>query len=197
MTDPTPPVPTQPAPGATPPTGEPAKIEPAKTSATDDKPLGEAGQKALAEERAARKELEKQVAALAPLSKLAEALGVKAEPGKTDVATLTEQIAAMQKDLSDERAGRLRAEVAAAKKLPPELANRLHGSTREELTADADALLAILPTAPTGTPAPDPSQGARGGVDQLQASLAEAQKTGKTSEVIRLKTAIHAAQNPK
>jgi hypothetical protein len=188
MTNPTP----QPDPGATPPTGQPTP-EPPRTDPPkpDDKPLGEAGQKALAEERAARKDLEKRLAALEPLGQLASALNVKPDQGKTDVQTLTDQIAQMQKDLTDERAGRLRAEVAAEKKLPPALAGRLHGSTREELAADADALLAAFPAA-SGAPAPDPTQGARGGAGELEALLKAAQEKGDTKTAIHLKTRIAA-----
>lgn len=195
---------TPPAPGAMPPADPPPTTGPAVPPATGDTPLGEAGQKALEAERAARKELEKQVKELEPLKALqglAAALGVKPDQGKTDVQTLTDQVAAMQKQLVDERAGRLRAEVAAEKKLPPALAARLQGATREELAADADALAVLFPAGGAagtpGAPAPDPSQGARGGVDTLQAALAEAQKAKNTAEVIRLKTALHAAQNPK
>lgn len=214
MTEPNPTPPTT-DPGATPPTVTPPAppTEPAKTEPDG---LGEAGKKALAEERAARKELEKQLAALAPLQKqveglaplaeLAKALGVKAEPGKTDVQTLTEQVAAMQRDLGSERLARMRLEVAAEKSLTPAQAARLQGSTREELATDADALKALFPAAPPpttgdpattpapGTPAPDPSQGARGGANEMQALLAAAQEKGNTKEVIRLKTLISAQQ---
>lgn len=214
MTDPT----TAPAtdPGATPPTGTPPVPPTTTEPAKEPDGLGEAGKKALAEERAARKELErklaelaplqKQVEGLAPLAELAKALGVKAEPGKTDVQTLTEQVSAMQRDLGDERLARMRLEVAAEKQLTPAQAARLVGKTREELAADADALKALFPapagtttttgepgtTTTPGTPAPDPSQGARGGTNELQALLAEAQKNGNTREAIRLKTLISA-----
>lgn len=43
---------------------------------------------------------------------------------------------------------RLRSEVAAAKKLPSYLANRLQGSTKEEIEADAEALLKDMAPAP-------------------------------------------------
>lgn len=190
MTTPTP----TPEPGATPPapTGEPPK--------TDPKPegdgLGEAGKKALAEERAARKELERRLAALEPLTKLADALGVKPEPGQTSVETLTGQIAAMQKDLADERQARLREQVANDAKLPADLAARLVGTTRDELVADAAKLAALLPPASgtPGTPAPDPSQGPRSGTGELETQLAAA-KTPQ--DRIRLKAAIAAQKSSK
>lgn len=190
---------TPPAPGATPPADAPPATGPATPPATGDQPLGQAGQRALEAERTARKELERQIKELEPLKKLAEAMGVKPDAGTPNADALAAEVATMRKELADERAGRLRAEVAAEAKLPPELAKRLTGSTREELAADAAELAKLIPagngttTAP-GTPAPDPSQGARGGVDTLQAALAEAQKAGNTREVIRLKAAIFAAK---
>lgn len=175
--------------GATPPTGtpaEPAKTEPPKTEPTEG--LGEAGKKALAEERAARKALEQQIKALEPLKALADALGVKPEPGKTDVETLTKTVAEMQSELAAERLGRLRLEIAAEKGLTPAQAARLTGSTREDLAKDADALKELFPTSTTpGTPRPDPTQGARGGAGELEAAIKAAQEKGDVREAIRLK----------
>ena len=48
-------------------------------------------------------------------------------------------------DLAKERVMRLRAEVAAEKKLTAAQAKRLNGSSREELEADADELLEAFP----------------------------------------------------
>jgi hypothetical protein len=186
--------------GATPPApAPPTQTEPTPPAAApaDDKPLGPAGQKALAAEREARQALEKQVAALSPLVKLAEALGVDpaAKPGKSDVEALAERVSAQERDLATERALRLRLEVAAEKGLTAAQAARLQGGSREELSADADALKALFPAAPgtpapSGTPAPDPTQGTRGNANDLQALLAAAQKTGDVREQIRLKTAL-------
>jgi hypothetical protein len=174
---------------------------PATAAATDDKPLGEAGLKALAEERAARKALEQQVAALQPLTKLAEALGVQpgGKAGKTDIEALTERIAAQEKRATEAEMRAVRLEVAAAKGLTPAQAARLQGATREELDADADALKELFPTAPgagngTGTPAPDPSQGARGGANDLKAAIVAAQQKGDVKESIRLKQVLAAQQ---
>jgi hypothetical protein len=192
MTEPT----TTPETGATPPAG------------TDpDKPLGEAGQRALAAEREARKALEKQLAdqakqfeALAPLKDLAAAIGVKPEQGKTDTETLTAQIATLQKQQAEAELRALRLEVAAEKGLTPAQAARLQGASRDELTADADALKALFPggtSATPGIPAPDPSQGARGGSNELEGLLKAAQEKGNTREAIRLKTAIAASKTGK
>ncbi|MET9959338.1 hypothetical protein ABZ128_09650 [Streptomyces sp. NPDC006326] len=56
----------------------------------------------------------------------------------------------------------LRAQVAADKGLTTAQAARLQGSTREELEADADALVALFP-APQGTPPAPRAGGPRGG----------------------------------
>lgn len=194
---------TQPAPVPTPPPGDPAPAPtnpptpvpgPPPTPATDpaDQPLGPAGQKALAAERDARKELEKQLAALSPLQKLAEAMGAgtPAAGGKTEVELLNERFAELERTANDERGARWRLEVAAAKGLTPQQAARLQGSTLEELNADADALVALFPTAPAGprNPAPDPSQGARGGQPSpdLEAQIAAAKTAGNNRLAISL-----------
>ncbi|MEO3922702.1 hypothetical protein ABGB07_02285 [Micromonosporaceae bacterium B7E4] len=192
---------TQPVP--TPPPGDPAPTppEPVPTPALpgppkDDKPLGPGGEKALAAEREARKALEKQLADLAPLKQLAGMLGGQPTgDGKTDLDRLTERLSQHETELANERLARWRAEVVAEKGISPALAARLQGATREELAADADALVALIPTAKPGTPAPDPSQGSRGGTPpDLDAQIAEAQKKGDVMAVIRLNGQKLAAQ---
>jgi len=187
---------TQPAPVPTPPPGDPA---PAPTDPTptqpatpepDDKPLGPSGERALAAEREARKALEKQLAELAPLKDFAAALsgGKKPEGGKSEVELLNEKFASYEKDLAEERAARWRAEVAAEKGLTAQQAARLRGTTRDELVADADELLTLFPAPGPRTPAPDPSQGARGGQPgpDLQAQVAEARARGDFKAAIAL-----------
>lgn len=180
--------------GATPPA--PMPVSPRQTrddlGVTEDKPLGPAGEKALREEREARKALEKQVADLAPLKRIAEALGAggPATNGKSEVEALAERFAQHEQDLAAERTARHRAEVAHEKGLTPAQAARLQGGTREELLADADALIALFPTAASsatpGTPKPDPSQGARGAGPDINARIAEAQAKGDWRTVIHL-----------
>jgi hypothetical protein len=201
------PAPTPP-PNPAPPTGQPASAPgtatpptpaagPAKGGATPpasgepkDEPLGEGGKKALEAEREARKALEKQVAALAPLQKLAEALGVTPEAGqgKTEIEQITERLANHEQELASEREARWRAEVANEKQLTPEQAAELRGATREELAAHADRLLTLFPqTQQSGTPRPDPSQGGRGGgAVNLDTQIQEAQKKGDYRAVIAL-----------
>ncbi|HEX5995680.1 MAG TPA: hypothetical protein VFY84_11110 [Jiangellales bacterium] len=166
---------------ATPPAGDPPK---------DDKPLGPPGEKALAAEREARKALEKQLAELAPLKQIADLLGGKPTgDAKSDLEKLTERIDGYEKQIADERKARWRVEIATEKGLPPALAARLQGATREELAADAEALKALIPATPDGprTPAPDPTQGARGPVD-IDALIADAEAKGDIRTAVLLKT---------
>lgn len=186
------PDPNTPPAGATPPAPTPPATPPPDQPAADDKPLGPAGQKALAAEREARQALEKQVAALAPLAKFAEALGVDpaAKGSKSEMEALAERVSAQERDLATERAMRMRLEVAAEKQLTPAQAARLQGGTRDELLADADALKALFPApaGPSGTPAPDPTQGSRGNSTEMETAMAEAVKSGDVREQIRIKT---------
>ena len=166
------PPPTPPAqpPGQPAPASQPSGTQTPPTSGEDD-PLGPAGLKALQAEREARAALERRLTALEPLAKLASAMGV--DPGKepTDADKLRERQSALEKELADERQARWRAEVAQEKKLTAAQATRLVGTTREDLLADADALLSAFPTAAPPDPAkpgaarpkPDPAQGARPG----------------------------------
>lgn len=176
----------EPAPGVPPvpgPPPAPPPAPPAPPADPDDKPLGPNGEKALAAERLARKALEDQLAALAPLKDLAAALGGgKPGDGKTDIDRLNERFAQQEKALADERAARFRTEVALDKKLTPEQAALLVGATREDLAAHADQLLALFGKpaetgpAPRNGPRPDPAQGAQPGtkLSGREAALAEA-----------------------
>lgn len=176
--------PNPPAPPAPPaPPTPPAPGDPAKP----DEPLGPAGLKALQEERAARKELEDQVAKLKPLEKLLDAFGgEKPKDGQTQIDQLTERFAQQEKALTDERTARFKSEVALDKKLTADQAAMLVGTTKEELAAHADKLLELFgkpaddgtATKRGGTPRPDPAQGARPGgqPSRKDAGLAEARK---------------------
>ncbi|GAB3817684.1 hypothetical protein [Micromonospora zhanjiangensis] len=182
-TPPTPPADPAPVPPANPPADPPPK--------PDDKPLGPGGEKALREEREARKALEKRIAALAPLEQLAEMLGGKStgDP-KTDLEQLTERLDGYERRIAEEQSARWRLEVAAEKGLTPQQAARLTGSTRDELAADADQLLTLFPAfdpSKPRNPAPDPSQGSRGTQPpDLDAQIAAAQKEGDYRKVIAL-----------
>ncbi len=164
---PPPPNPAEPPKPADPPADPPTPPEPPKPTDPKDEPLGPAGLRALQAEREAREKLEKEFAPLRPL--LAALGGGKPADGKTELEQLNERFAAQEKAIADERVARWRAEVTAEKKLTPAQAKRLVGSTKEEMAADADDLLAAFPAPPPtdgkgrGGPRPDPAQGPRPG----------------------------------
>jgi hypothetical protein len=95
-------------------------------------------------------------------SSAAKKLAELEEANKSEIEKAQARADAAEKELNQSRIQALRAEVALDKKLTPSQAKRLVGSTREELEADADELLADLKnTAPAGAPTPD-GQGKQG-----------------------------------
>lgn len=74
--------------------------------------------------------------------KFADYDALKAKAG--DATTLEERVAEIERQARDSESRALRAEVANAKGLTPSQAKRLVGSTREELEADADELIADI-----------------------------------------------------
>jgi Spy/CpxP family protein refolding chaperone len=182
-------------------TAPPAAVPPATATPSADpagakpeEPLGAPGLKALQDERDKNKALKQQLNDLSPLLDFVQQLrsgkGVP-ESQQTDVEKLEARIAAAEKTAEDERLMRIRTEVASEKKLTPQQAGRLQGTTREELSADADALIALFPQQATGggqpgTPRPDLSQGQRGPVE-LDALIAEAEKNKDIPRAIALK----------
>jgi hypothetical protein len=107
--------------------------------------LGDGGKKALAEERRARTAAERQAKAAAKqLGELQTRLKEYEDAQKSDLDKLTERATAAERQAATAQARLLRYEVAAAKKLPPGWAGRLQGTSKEELEADADALLEQL-----------------------------------------------------
>jgi hypothetical protein len=188
---PTPPV-TAPALGTQPQLPEP-KTEPANDKA--DEPLGEGGIKALKALREENKTLAAELKAFAPLKELAEKFG--AVPAAKPEDDVTAQLAAIKAELQSERDIRLRLEIASEKKLTPAQAARLHGSTRDELLADADALLSLFPAAPaTGTSTGQPADfgGGHRGTDvapaDIHAQIAAAEQSGDFRASIRLKSQL-------
>ncbi len=144
-----------------------------------DEPLGPAGKRALQAEREARQALEKKYA---PLEKLAAALAGDTSDGKNEVEKLNERFADLEKQLSEERHGRLREKVAREHQLPDDLAEVLKGDTEEELKAHAEVLKKYVPATKQETksrPKPDRSQGggdANGHVSARQQGLDQAKK---------------------
>ena len=107
--------------------------------------LGEGGQKALAAERKARAAAEKTAsAAQKQLDDMAKRLQAFEDRDKSEAQKLAERAQTAEAAAAKASSKLLRYEVASDKKLPPGWAGRLQGSTKEELEADADALLKEL-----------------------------------------------------
>jgi hypothetical protein len=107
-------------------------------------------------------------AALRKANKEAETLRLKLKEiedrDKTEAQKLAERVAAAEQERDALKLTAMRQRIALEKGLPPQLADRLKGGTEEEMSADADALLELVPVgAADGTPGPRPdlSQGAR------------------------------------
>lgn len=155
---------TAPAPGTettepTTPQGDPA-----------DKPLGPNGEKALSDERAARKAAEKSAADLqAKLDAISRANLSDLEKAQQDAQAYRDQLAEVTRQNTVNK-------VALAKGVPADLVEFLTGETEDEISTKADVLLARLNT-PT-TPRPDPSQGSSGALalngDGIESALKNA-----------------------
>ena len=116
----------------------------------DDAPEDTAGLKsALETERAERKEAQKEAKRAADLEKR---LKEYEDRDKSEQEKVAERLAAAEKAAQDAESRYLRTKVALEKGLPATLANRLQGSTEEEMAADADELLVVV-----GTPKKPPS----------------------------------------
>jgi hypothetical protein len=181
MSDPTPAVPTPTAPPTpadttppTPPAGDPPKA---------DEPLGEAGVKALQQEREARKAAEKLAAENAARIKEFE------DRDKSELDKLTEGKAAAEKEAVDARREALRYRIAAKHQITDEDAETfLTGGDEDSITKQAERLVALRGEAKPSTPRPDPTQGARpGDAMDIDTQIAEATKAGNHRLAISLK----------
>lgn len=114
---------------------------PPATGEPDDGMTTDAGKRALQQERAKVKELERQIADLKPL---ADAAREAEDANKTELQRLGDQVAQLTQERDAATAERARLSVALEKGLTPTQAKRLVGSTPEEIAADADQLLADL-----------------------------------------------------
>lgn len=83
------------------------------------------------------------------------------DASKSEQERLADQLEEQKRRADHAERTLMRTQVAAAKGLPPKLADRLQGETAEELEADADSLLAEFDVRSL-SPRPDPSQGAKG-----------------------------------
>lgn len=105
----------------------------------------------------------------------ASRLAAYEESQKTETQRLTEERDALKAERDSVRSEAMRSKVALTKGLPADLADRLRGSSEDELTEDADRLLALL----------KPSGPARfGDVDQGVRSTAPA-KAGPAEDFAR------------
>lgn len=139
-----------------------------------DETLGEGGLKALQAEREARSVAEKQIADLNNRLKEFE------DSQKTDAEKKSEAEAEQRRQFEETTAAKaeaesrlLRYEVAADKGIDLKFVNRINGSTKEELEADADAFLELLGRVTPNPPKPDPSAG-RGAEQVKPSSLQDA-----------------------
>lgn len=89
----------------------------------------------------------------------AQRLAELEEAQKTEAQKLAERAEAAERDLAAVRLESLRTRVAITKGVPAELVDRLRGDTEDDLTEDADRLLALLQP---GKPRGDVAQGPRG-----------------------------------
>ncbi|MEU0670355.1 hypothetical protein ABZ508_33370 [Streptomyces lavendulocolor] len=110
----------------------------ASRSGQPEEGLGEAGKKALQEERRKARAAEKQ------LGELQKRLQEFEDRDKTEAQKLAEAKAAAEREAADAKQELLRYRVARDKKLPGWAVDRLRGSTEEEMAADADKLLADI-----------------------------------------------------
>lgn len=134
-------VPAAPAQSAPPPWGDDANFDPARAWQ-------------LLQNRQA--DLDRVKAQNAELKKYEDQVKAAEDAAKTELQRAQEAAAQSKKDADEARLALLKHQVAnrEGKVLPPELANRLVGSTQAELEADADKLLAALPQPPTAPVAP-------------------------------------------
>jgi hypothetical protein len=134
-------------------TGEPATDEPQPAATPTPADLGDAGKKALAQERAARKTAEERVKTLEPFEAQIRKLE---ESSKSELEKSNEANAALEATLAGLRIDNLRNSVALAKGVPTAAVKFLSGATQEELEQSATELLELtqpgaMPTAPRPT----------------------------------------------
>lgn len=134
---------------------EPVIPIPAAPEAKTDAPLGEGGKKALDAERKLREAADKRATDAENRIKEFE------DRDKSDAQKLQEERDAAVAERDFLRTENLRRDVADEKGLTPAHARRLVGTTREELEADADAVLKDFPVTPQKPVFEDVGQGTR------------------------------------
>lgn len=183
--------PAQPSPQPAPPSGQPAQPQPTAP------PWGTADQfdpeKAWSLIQNLRGDVAQQKARVAELTPYEQKAKELEEAQKTELQRAQEAAAAAQAEAEKSRLELLRHTVATTKGVPAALIPRLQGGTKEELEADADALLAAFPqpAASAGNPR-TPVEALRPGAmpnpadPSLDDQIAAANKAGNWREVLRL-----------
>jgi hypothetical protein len=151
--------------------------------------LGDAGKRALdrmnQEAKAARAQLAEALAKLKEYE----------DRDKTEAQKLAERAAEAEKAAAAKAAEVLRLRIALKHQISDEDAEIfLTGSDEETLTRQAERLVALRGEPRPRTPAPDPTQGARGPVD-IDAQIRDAEAKGDVRAAIRLKNQKLLAQN--
>ena len=138
----------------------------AEQTSTEEATLGDAGKKALdamkAERNAAKRERD---ALRAKLDEIERANLSDLERAQQDAKDARDRLADLERQNVVQR-------VALEKGLPANLVDRLRGDTEDDISADADALLALV-NAPR-KPAPDPTQGGGGALPSTAQQFADA-----------------------
>lgn len=85
----------------------------------------------------------------APIEEKARQFDAQQEASKSDLEKIQSERDSLKGELEPTKAENMKLRVAIAKQLPAELINRLQGSTKEELEADADELMKLVKPATT------------------------------------------------
>lgn len=164
---------------------EPQPTEDPKPEVTTGEPsadLGDAGKRALAEERKARKAAEKEKGDLATRLKEFE------DRDKSELEKASEAWKSAEAERDAAKAEALRLRTAIKHGISDEDAELfLTGTDEETLTRQAERLAERITSSTPRAPKPDPSQGARGPVG-IDARIAEAEKNGDVRTAIALKS---------
>ena len=141
-----------------------------------------------AERDKAKAEREARLAAEARVKEFEDAQKSEDEKREEALQAAKQEAEAHKARVHELEVRQLRSEVAVDKKLPPKLAGRLTGETREEIEADADSLLEDLGTLPVETPPPGDG-GARTPVQpkDLDDQIREAEAAGDYRKAMDLK----------
>jgi hypothetical protein len=171
-----------------------------ETQTQTNETLGEAGLKALVEERKARREAEAKVRSLEPLAARAKEID---EANKSEAQKLADELEAAKASSTQAASDHLRLQIALEKApagMEPariaKLAGRLQGADRDALEADAEELFAELGGAVATTAQRKAAAGLKPGLapdatgsPTLDEQIAAAEKAGNWNESRALKSA--------